>query len=246
MVHPKVPPRQLLDCRLPTRVCVRGTGPDNQENGKNSNRPTGQQQEDRGRARAHNKGWRRGNQSQAIQKENLRKHFPSRNSHPSVCRPFRRLLRARVAPTASVFHLRMHSRIARFKTRRRLRSCSSSMASGTMVMNSLFLGSPRSPVVAAWNPPDCPRRCRSPRSVEAAREDIAGGVDREEGKATDCGRRPRPDRAKPGGRKKECARTRRRGCPGVGLCGGAARRWNTPVRPRSRSGGARLQTPLKA
>ena len=166
MVHPKVPSRQLLDCPLPTRVCVRDTGPDNQGNGKSINQPTGQQQEGKGRARVHNKSRRRGNQREARQKKNPRKHFPRRHSHPSVCRPFRRRLRARVAPTASVFHLRMHSRIACFKTQRLLRSCSASMASGTMVMNTLFLGSPRSPVVAAWNPPDCPRRCRRTRSAE--------------------------------------------------------------------------------
>ena len=34
----------------------------------------------------------------------------------------------------------------------------------------------------------------------------------------------------------------RRGRPRLGRCGGAARRWNTPARPRSRSGGARLPT----
>ena len=85
--------------------------------------------------------------------ENPRKHFPRRHSHPSVCRPFRRRLRARVAPTASVFHLRMHSRIACFKTQRLLRSCSASMASGDDGHEHLVLGIAEEP------------RCRSLEST---------------------------------------------------------------------------------
>ena len=95
------------------------------------------------------------------------------------------------------------------------------------------------PSFAAQRPPDSPRSRTRRGSVDQVVQDEGGAL--EEPRPAVETRRGHDLRSKESNTKRG-----RRGRSRLGQCGGAARRWNTPARPRSRSGGARLQTPLKA
>ena len=153
MVHPKVPPRQLLDCPFrpefvyaaqvqTTRRTERAVTDQRDSNRKTEEEP----------AYTIKAG---GEETRAKQ---YKRKIPENTSQADTP------IRVSVAPSGdcsvpgshprpSVFHLRMHSRIARFKTRRRLRSCSSSVASGDDGHELLVLGIAEEP------------RCRSLEST---------------------------------------------------------------------------------